>query len=51
MKTITIIFSLLLTTNLFSQVKKEVDNGVWVTFPDTPVYNVAQGMRQYATAT
>lgn len=50
MKTITIIFSLLLTTSLFSQVKKEVDNGVWVTFPDTPVYNVAQGMRQYATA-
>lgn len=51
MKTITIIFSFLLTTSLFSQVKKEIDNGVWVTFPDTPVYNVAQGMRQYATAT
>ena len=51
MKTFTIIFSLLLTISLFSQVKKEVENGVWVTFPDTPVYNVAQGMRQYATAT
>lgn len=51
MRTITIIFSLLLTTSLFSQVKKEVENGVWVTFPDTPVYNVAQGMRQYVATT
>ena len=51
MKTITIIFSLLLTTSLFSQVKKEVDNGVWVTFPNTPIYQTEQGARQYITQT
>ncbi|MFC2399066.1 MAG: hypothetical protein ACFNP4_07125 [Capnocytophaga gingivalis] len=51
MKTITIIFSLLLTTSLFSQVKKEVDNGVWVTFPNTPIYQTEQEARQYITQT
>ena len=51
MKTITIILSFLLTTSLFSQVKKEVENGVWVTFPNTPIYQTEQGARQYITQT
>lgn len=51
MRLITFIFSLLLTTSLFSQVKKEVDNGVWVTFPNTPIYQMEQGARQYITQT
>lgn len=45
MKTITIILSFLLTTSLFCQVKKEVENGVWVTFPNTPIYQTEQGAR------
>ena len=51
MKLITIIFSILLSTSLFSQVKKEVENGVWVTFPNTPIYQTEQGARQYITQT
>lgn len=51
MRLITIIFSILLSTSLFSQVKKEVDNGVWVTFPNTPIYQTEQGARQYITQT
>ena len=51
MKTITIILSFLLTTSLFSQVKKEVENGVWVTFPNAPIYQMEQGARQYITQT
>ena len=51
MKLITFIFSFLLTTSLFSQVKKEVENGVWVTFPNTPIYQTEQGARQYITQT
>ena len=51
MKLITIIFSILLTTSLFCQVKKEVENGVWVTFPNTPIYQTEQGARQYITQT
>lgn len=51
MKLITIIFSILLSTSLSSQVKKEVDNGVWVTFPNTPIYQMEQGARQYITQT
>ena len=51
MKTITIILSFLLTTSLFCQVKKEVENGVWVTFPNTPIYQTEQGARQYITQT
>ena len=51
MKTITIILSFLLTTSLFSQVKKEVENGVCVTFPNTPIYQTEQGARQYITQT
>ena len=51
MRFITIIFGLLLTTYLFSQVKKEVENGVWVTFPNTPIYQTEQGARQYINQT
>jgi len=51
MRFITFIFSFLLTTSLFSQVKKEVENGVWVTFPNTLIYQTEQGARQYITQT
>lgn len=35
----------------FSQIQKEVDNGVFVTFPNTPEYSVVQGYRNYTAKT
>ena len=31
--------------------KKEIEDGVWVTFPNTPIYQTEQGARQYITQT
>ena len=45
------IITLFSSISLFSQVRKEVENGIWITFPKNPQYSVAQGTRQYSTQT
>ena len=51
MKNILLIITLFTSLSLFSQVRKEVENGIWVTFPKNPQYSVAQGARQYIVKT
>lgn len=51
MKNILLIITLFTSFSLFSQVRKEVENGIWVTFPKNPQYSVAQGARQYIAQT
>ena len=50
-KNILLIITLFTSLSLFSQVRKEVENGIWVTFPKNPQYSVAQGARQYIAQT
>jgi hypothetical protein len=50
-KNILIIITLFTSLSLFSQVRKEVENGIWVTFPKNPQYSMAQGARQYFAQT
>ena len=45
------IITLFSSISLFSQVRKEVENGIWITFLKNPQYSVAQGTRQYITQT
>lgn len=45
------IITLFTSISLFSQVRKEVENGIWVTFPKNPQYSMAQGARQYIAQT
>ena len=45
------IITLFSSISLFSQVRKEVENGIWVTFPKNPQYSIAQGARQYIAQT
>lgn len=42
---------LIFPTVLFSQVKKEVDNGLFVTFPNEPQYSATETSSTYATKT
>ena len=51
MKNLFLIITLFTSLSLFSQVRKEVENGIWVTFPKNPQYSVAQGARQYSAQT
>ena len=51
MKNILLIIILFTSLSLFSQVRKEVENGIWVTFPKNPQYSVAQGARKYIVQT
>ena len=51
MKNILLIITLFISLSLFSQVRKEVENGIWETFPKNPQYSVAQGSRQYIVQT
>lgn len=51
MKNLFLIITLFTSLSLFSQVRKEVENGIWVTFPKNPQYSVAQGARQYIVQT
>ena len=50
-KNILLIITLFTSLSLFSQVRKEVENGIWVTFPKNPQYSMAQGARQYIAQT
>ena len=50
-KNILLIITLLTSLSLFSQVRKKVENGIWVTFPKNPQYSMAQGARQYISQT
>ena len=45
------IITLFSSISLFSQVRKEVENGIWITFPKNLQHSVAQGTRQYITQT
>ena len=51
MKNILFIITLFTSFSLFSQVRKEVENGIWITFPKNPQYSVKQGIQQYITQT
>ena len=51
MKNILLIITSFTFLSLFSQVRKEVENGIWVTFPKNPQYSVTQGIQQYITQT
>ena len=51
MKNFLLIITLFTSLSLFSQVRKEVENGIWVTFPKNPQYSMAQGARQYFAQT
>jgi hypothetical protein len=51
MKNILLIITLFTSLSIFSQVRKEVENGIWVTFPKNPQYGVTQGIQQYITQT
>ena len=51
MKNILFIITLFTSFSLFSQVRKEVENGIWMTFPKNPQYSVKQGIQQYITQT
>ena len=42
-KNILLIITLFTSLSLFSQVRKEVENGIWVTFPKNPQYSMEQG--------
>ena len=50
-KNILLIITLFTSFSLFSQVRKEVENGIWVTFPKNPQYSMTQGARQYIAKT
>ena len=51
MKNFLLIITLFTSLSLFSQVRKKVENGIWVTFPKNPQYSMAQGARQYFAQT
>jgi len=51
MKNILLIITLFTSLSLFSQVRKKVENDIWVTFPKNPQYSMAQGARQYIAQT
>ena len=51
MKNILLIITLFTSLSLFSQVRKEVENDIWITFPKNPQYSVTQGIQQYITQT
>jgi len=51
MKNILFIITSFTFLSLFSQVRKEIENGIWITFPKNPQYSVTQGIQQYITQT
>lgn len=51
MRSIITILALIISYASFSQVRKEVDNGIFVTFPATPTYTVKGYVTTYAKIT
>ena len=51
MKKITFLFISLISIYSFSQIRKEVENGIYVTFPNVPKYEVVENNSSYLAET